>query len=137
MTAPHVPGHRVRVGCDVVALAEIENSLTQFGERYLRKVFTRGEVDECTGPNRIPRLAARFAAKEAVIKAFAEPESHFPLTEIEVVSVGPLPTLRLSGSVARLAAGQRWGETSVSLSHTDCHAAAVVAVVCADAPAAS
>lgn len=132
MPGMQTPFPGVRVGCDVVALSEIAESLGHFGERYLRRVFTQGEVDACAGENLIPRLAARFAAKEAVIKAFAEPDAHFVLTEIEVVRVGPLPTLRLTGSVARLAADRGWSQTSVSLSHTECHAAAVVAVICQD-----
>ena len=49
------------------------------------------------------RLAARFAAKEAVIKAFAEPDMPFPLREIEVTRDGPLPLLRLSGTLAERA----------------------------------
>lgn len=129
---PLAPG--VRIGCDVVALSEIADSISQFGNRYLQRIFTPDELDECGGPTRVPRLAARFAAKEAAIKAFAEPASHFVLTEIEIVNIGPLPTLRLTGSVAGLAAEQGWRQTSVSLSHTDCHGAAVVAVICAEVP---
>ena len=76
------------------------------------------------------RLAARFAAKEAVIKAFAEPDMPFPLREIEVVRDGPLPLLRLSGTLAERAQHQGWLSASLSLSHADCHAIAVVVVVC-------
>jgi hypothetical protein len=69
-----VDGHRVRVGCDVVAIEDVQDSLAAFGDRYLRKVFTASEINDCQGRNRVHRLAARFAAKEAVIKAFAEPD---------------------------------------------------------------
>ena len=74
-----VDGHRVRVGCDVVAIEDVQDSLAAFGDRYLRKVFTASEINDCQGRNRVHRLAARFAAKEAVIKAFAEPDMPFPL----------------------------------------------------------
>jgi holo-[acyl-carrier protein] synthase len=131
-----VDGHRVRAGCDVLAVQEVRDSLASFGDRYLRKVFTTGEIDDCHGLNRVHGLAARFAAKEAVIKAFAEPDMPFPLREIEVTREGPLPRLRLSGSVAERARLQGWRSSSLSLSHADCHAMAVVVVVCGDAGAA-
>ena len=125
-----VDGHRVRVGCDVAAIDEVQDSLATFGERYLRKVFTASEISDCEGRNQVHRLAARFAAKEAVIKAFAEPDMPFPLREIEVTRDGPLPVLRLSGTVAERAQRQGWLRSSLSLSHADCHAMAVLLVVC-------
>ena len=131
MTLPgEFDGHRVRVGCDVTEIEEIRNSLAAFGDRYLRKVFTAGEISDCEGRTKVHRLAARFAAKEAVIKAFAEPDMSFPLREIEVTADGPLPALRLSGTVAERARHQGWLTSSLSLSHADCHAMAVVVVLC-------
>lgn len=125
-------GHRLRIGCDVVALADVEYSIAQFGERYLRRVYTPAELRDCAGPDQVARLAARFAAKEAVIKALAEPSAAFGLNDVEVRRVRSMPTLLLSGAAARLAAEQGWVDSSLSLSHTTCHAAAAVAVTCAD-----
>ena len=131
MTLPsEIDGRRVRVGCDVQAIGEVADSLEKFGERYLRKVFTAGEIADCRGRNRVHGLAARFAAKEAVIKAFADPEMPFPLREIEITREGPLPQLRLSGTIAERAQQQGWLSSSLSLSHGDCHAMAVVVVTC-------
>ncbi len=124
-----IDGHRVRIGCDVLAVGDVADSLATFGDRYLRKVFTAGEIDDCQGRN-IHGLAARFAAKEAVIKAFADPDMAFPLREIEITRDGAVPRLRLSGSMAERARRQGWLSTSVSLSHADCHAMAVVVVAC-------
>jgi holo-[acyl-carrier protein] synthase len=132
-----VPSHRVRVGCDLVALSEVENSLSHFGQRYLDKMFTVAEQAQCAGVNQIARLATRFAAKEAVVKAFGEPGEPYPAHEIEVVSAGSVPSLQLTGSIARRAADQGWIDISVSLSHTDCHAGAVVVVVCSPTAEAS
>jgi holo-[acyl-carrier protein] synthase len=123
-------GRRVRTGCDVVAIADVRDSLAAFGDRYLHKVFTAGEINDCRGRDRLHGLAARFAAKEAVIKAFGEPDMPFPLREIEVTRDGPLPLLRLSGTLAARAQCQGWLSSSLSLSHADCHAMAVVLVVC-------
>lgn len=127
-----LPGHRIRVGCDVVAVEEIENSLASFEDRFLTRIYTADEVATCAGPNRVARLAARFAAKEAAIKAFARPDTAFVPLEIEVVTSDHLPTLRLTGSAAQLASEQRWQEVSVSITHADCHAAAVVVAVCTE-----
>jgi holo-[acyl-carrier protein] synthase len=126
-------GHRVRVGCDVVPFDDIADSLAAFGDRYLRKVFTASEINDCQGRNQVHKLAARFAAKEAVIKAFAEPDTAFPWREIEITKDGPLPLLRLNGTLAQRAQHQGWTNTSLSLSHADCHAMAVVLVVCSAA----
>jgi holo-[acyl-carrier protein] synthase len=128
-----VDGRRVRVGCDVAPVAEVRDSLATFGDRYLHKVFTASEIHDCQGRNRVHALAARYAAKEAVIKAFAEPDMAFPWREIEVTRDGPLPLLRLSGSLAERAQQQGWLSSSLSLSHADCHAMAVLLVVCSPA----
>jgi holo-[acyl-carrier protein] synthase len=125
-----IDGRRVRIGCDVVDIDDVQGSLAAFGDRYLRKIFTASEIDDCRGSNRLHRLAARFAAKEAVIKAFAQPDLPFPWREIEVTKDGPLPLLRLSGALAERAQHQGWLSSSLSLSHADCHAMAVVVVVC-------
>ena len=125
-----VDSHRVRVGCDVTDVADVANSLAAFGDRYLRTVFTTSEIHDCQGRNQVQRLAARFAAKEAVIKAFADPDMPYPWREIEVTRNGPLPLLRLTGTLAKSAQRQHWTSTSLSLSHTQCHAMAVVFVVC-------
>ena len=128
---PDLPdGTSVRVGCDIVTLAEVEHSVAEFGDRYLRKVFAEEEIRDCVGADRIGRLASRFAAKEAVIKVFGAPDAAFPLPEIVVTRSGAIPALHLTGSVARLAREHGWIESSLSLSHADCHAMAVVAVAC-------
>src|ERR1700739_2239012 len=125
-----IDGRRVRVGCDVVEVEDFPHSLAGFGDRYLRKVFTAREINDCRGSNRLHRLAARFAAKEAVIKAFAEPEMPFPWREIEVTRDGPLPLLRLSGTLAERAQHRGWLSSSLSLSHPDCHAMGFRCLVC-------
>ncbi|MEA3188974.1 MAG: holo-[acyl-carrier protein] synthase [Chthoniobacter sp.] len=59
------------IGVDVVETARIEASLSKFGERFLKRVFTIGEIDYSSSmPFPARHFAARFAAKEAVSKAF-------------------------------------------------------------------
>ena len=131
MTLPDGVDHdRIRVGCDVVDVDDVQGSLSAFGDRYLRKIFTAAEISDCRGRNQVQGLAARFAAKEAVIKVFAEPDMAYPWLEMEVTKDGPLPRLRLSGGLAERARRRGWLASSLSLSHTGCHAMAVVVVVC-------
>ncbi|MDQ6912570.1 MAG: holo-ACP synthase, partial [Verrucomicrobiota bacterium] len=59
------------VGVDIVENARIQHSLDRFGERFLHRVFTEGEIAYCRSMKFPARhLAARFAAKEAASKAF-------------------------------------------------------------------
>src|SRR5438270_10842315 len=61
----------VGIGVDLVECARIQHSLDRFGDRFLRRVFTDGEIEYSTSMKFPARhLAARFAAKEAVSKAF-------------------------------------------------------------------
>lgn len=122
-----------RTGCDLVSLGDIDESVESFGDRFLARVFTDRELRYCVGTQQRQRLAARFAAKEATIKALALPDMATPLREIEVVNdpAGP-PRVVLHGSIAEEARAQRWSSISVSLSHTDCHAMAVVVAIVID-----
>src|SRR6187399_1819731 len=65
---------RLRVGIDVVSVAEVAAALERFGDRYVKRVFTAREAAYCrAGAATAARLAVRFAAKEAAVKAL-EPE---------------------------------------------------------------
>jgi len=119
-----------RVGVDVATVADVQASLSRFGDRYLARVFTQHEHESCTGPPpvRASSLAARFAAKEATMKVLRVAEEAVIWRDIEVQS-GPYgaPELRLSGEAARLAdaiGAQSW---SVSLTHEGGLALAIVA----------
>ena len=65
----------------------------------------------------------------SVFKAFAVADLAVAPAEIEVVRVAGLPELRLTGAAAELAAQQGWQQSELTLSHTDCHAMAVVMVL--------
>jgi len=59
------------LGIDIVENRRIERSLKRFGEKFLKRIYTQAEIEYCfSQKNPIPCLAARWAAKEAVIKAF-------------------------------------------------------------------
>ena len=57
-------------GVDIIEIARVKDVAERHGERFLRRVYTSGEVAYCRG--RAPQLASRFAAKEAVMKALGD-----------------------------------------------------------------
>jgi holo-[acyl-carrier protein] synthase len=75
------------VGVDVVSANEVSRSLERFGERYVRRVFTPGEAAYCraaTGRVAAERFAARFAAKEATLKAVRPDTTAIDWRSIEI-----------------------------------------------------
>ncbi len=114
-----------RIGCDLLAVAEVRNSLDRFGDHYLRRVYTPHEVS--SSGRRPHQLAARFAAKEAVIKVLRPADTAVPLNAIEVQRrEGGWCEVKLSGPAAALAEDQALGDFQVSLSHEADYAIAVV-----------
>jgi holo-[acyl-carrier protein] synthase len=128
---------RTRVGVDITRVSEVHDSVTTFGDRYLGRVFTDRERAACAGGEAVRDrgLAARFAAKEALLKVL-----HTDLVdvavdwrEVEVLrTAGGWPELHLYGEVAQLARRSGLRETSVSLTHDGDLAMAVVVAVCGD-----
>jgi holo-[acyl-carrier protein] synthase len=117
----------LRVGIDLVQISRIAASREQFGERFLRRVFTDDEVAYALSspPHTDARLAARFAAKEAVIKVLRVDGEGINFRDIEVVrEPSGACSLALHGEVAKLAAGI--GEFALSMSHEGDYATAVV-----------
>ncbi len=111
------------VGIDLLEIDRLERALERH-PRLAERVFTRAERDYAEARARPARhLAARFAAKEAVVKALGL-SGGFGLGQIEVVAGEP-PTVRLSGRAADAAAGRR---VDLSLTHSRDFAAAVAIV---------
>ncbi len=121
----------LRVGLDLVDVSTVAESLRgAHRAHYLERVYTDREVATCTDPSGqvvAERLAARFAAKEATIKALPGSGDEIALTQIEVVEdpaggVG----LALSGHAAELFDASGAAEIALSLSHDGGFAAATV-----------
>lgn len=115
-----------RVGCDVISVADIDASITRFGERYLSRVFTAHEQSVCNGDTRSQRLAARFAGKEAVMKVLRPHDDAVPWTCIEIrrADWGGCE-VHLTGAAADLAQTCGLDDIQVSLSHENEYAMAV------------
>ncbi len=114
-----------RVGIDLVDIAEVEESLARFGDAYLHRVFTPREVAACGTDAR--RLAACFAAKEAMAKTLDIGDERFDWRSIEVmVARDGTATAELAGTSAEIAARARIARFGVSVSAAREYAAAVV-----------
>jgi holo-[acyl-carrier protein] synthase len=123
----------LRVGTDLISVATVAETLRgEHREHYLERIYTERELDDCRGPSgRIEpeRLAARFAAKEAAIKALPGAGEGVRLTTIEVVSDSSGQVeLELSGRAAELAEQAGASEIAVSLTHEAGLAAATVVI---------
>jgi holo-[acyl-carrier protein] synthase len=119
----------VGLGTDLVEIERLRKSVERFGERFLRRVFTEGEIAYCMRKkNFAESFAGRFAAKEAAAKALGTGISHgVSWTEFEVVrEPGRRPELALSGRAAAIAASLGVARTALSLTHTREMAMAVV-----------
>ncbi len=117
------------IGTDLAEVLRIQDAHTRFGDRFLRRVFTAGEIAySMRKANKHERLAARFAAKEALMKAIGTGLTRgVSWQDIEVVNLpSGKPTLRLTGQAAIHA--ERLGTRLIhlSLTHTATMAMAVV-----------
>jgi holo-[acyl-carrier protein] synthase len=117
------------MGVDLVECARIEHSLERFGDRFLHRVFTDGEITYSKSMKFPARhLAARFAAKEAVSKAFGTgigKAMGWKDIDVRKKESGE-PFLVLTGSAEALARSRGITSTLITLSHTDNHAMACV-----------
>lgn len=114
----------IGVGIDLTSPDEVRDSIRRFGDRYLKRVYTAGELRDSGGDP--SRLAARFAAKEATNKALRAPD-RLPWQSIEVQrGLTGAPELALTGAAEVLAAQRGCQRLAVSLTHERGHAAAVV-----------
>ena len=117
-------------GVDLIEVNRISRALTRHGDRFLQRVFTPAEVLYCR--NRIPELAARFAAKEAVSKALGVGMRMIAREGINWKDVEVLgdargkPLVRLRGRAAARSRELTLSEWAISLSHTGQYAIAFV-----------
>ena len=116
-------------GIDIAEVPRIREAISRYGERFLKRVFTEGEIEYCESKaNRVERYAARFAAKEAGMKAIGTGWNHgVRWRDIEVArKPGGRPTLLLHGQAAEFAAKLGATNIALSLTHTAEHAMAQV-----------
>jgi holo-[acyl-carrier protein] synthase len=119
----------IGIGVDLVECVRIQHSLDRFGEKFLHRVFTDGEIEYSLSMKFPARhLAARFAAKEAVSKAFGTgigKAMGWRNIDIQKKTSGE-PFLVFSGPAQELATKRGVTAALITLSHTDHHAVACV-----------
>ncbi|MFQ5898390.1 MAG: holo-ACP synthase [Candidatus Methylomirabilia bacterium] len=124
------------VGVDLVQISRLRQMVERWQERFLRRVFTEAELDYCfQRRDPIPHLAARFAAKEAALKALGTGlRMGISWRELEVRRMrGEPPTLMLSGRVKAIGEARGSSGWLLSLSHDGDYAFAQ-AVLLGDSP---
>jgi holo-[acyl-carrier protein] synthase len=111
----------VGTGIDIAEVQRIRKAIERHGERFLKRVFTDGEIQYCESKaNRAERYAARFAAKEAGMKAIGTGWNHgVRWRDFEVARrPGGRPILLLHGKAAEFAATLGATNVTLSLTHT-------------------
>jgi len=125
-------GVLIGLGCDLIEVERIARAIERHGERFLARTFTEEERAYCDSlkyPNK--NYAARWAAKEAVAKAFTTGIG----AELGWTSIGVYhgarsePLVRLDEQGAALLCALGGTDVLLSLSHTETHALAVAAIV--------
>lgn len=113
------------LGVDIIELSRIEAAVSRWGDRFLRRIYTEGELQ--FSKSRIPQLAGRFASKEAVMKALGTGTRGVSWREIEVVRArGQAPQIVLQGRAANRAQQMGIYRFSISISHSRDYAIAMV-----------
>jgi holo-[acyl-carrier protein] synthase len=119
----------VGTGVDIIEVNRVAEAIERFGERFLTRIFTESEIRYCNAKrNRVERFAARFAAKEAAMKALGTGlRRGVSWQHIEVGHLpGGRPTIIFTQAAAQIAAQLGAKHVSLSVSHTEEHAIAQV-----------
>src|ERR1700720_1879835 len=121
----------IGLGLDITEIDRIAATIERYGDRFLRRVFTDGEIAYCAR-RRVPAIhfAGRFAAKEAGMKALGTGHSQNVLwRDVEVIRHGGPPQLRFHAGAARRFAAMHAGASLLSITHTETLAFAQVLLV--------
>jgi holo-[acyl-carrier protein] synthase len=118
----------IGIGLDATEIPRIADTITRHGDRFLRRIFTDGEVRYCQERRHAAQhFAARFAVKEAAMKALGTGHSRGVLwRDVEVVRRGGPPQLQLHGAAARRFEAMGGRSSVVTITHTDTLAMAQV-----------
>jgi len=121
------------IGIDVVEVARVESSISEFGDKFLNRIFTEDEQSYCKRQKKPEiHLAARFAAKEAISKAFGTgigKDLSWLDLEISRRESGE-PEVSLRGAAEEFAQANGIVNVKISLTHADHYAAANAVALC-------
>tara|TARA_Y100001960_G_scaffold137384_1_gene145746 strand:+ start:1161 stop:1553 length:393 start_codon:yes stop_codon:yes gene_type:complete len=104
-------------GVDIIEIKRVEKVALSYGDRFLKRIYTDGEIKYCRG--RAPQLASRFAAKEAVMKALGTGIRGVGWRDVEVTRKrGMAPDIKLHGRAQKRASQIGLKGLAISLSHS-------------------
>ena len=104
-------------GVDIIEIKRVEKVAFSYGDRFLKRIYTDGEIKYCRG--RAPQLASRFAAKEAVMKALGTGIRGVGWRDVEVTRKrGMAPDIKLHGRAQKRASQIGLTGLAISLSHS-------------------
>ena len=113
-----------QIGVDIIEIERIEHAIQRFGQNFLKRVYTERELEAY---RQTASLAARFAAKEAVMKTLDSPAWGISFKEIEILSnANGKPFVLLHGKAQQYARKLDLSAFAVSLSHCRDYAVAMV-----------
>jgi holo-[acyl-carrier protein] synthase len=112
-------------GIDVVEISRIRAAIDSWGDRFLKRIYTEREIKYCRG--RLPQLTARFAGKEAVMKALGTGNHRLSWRDIEILpDQHGAPLVHLYGRARSRVEELDIAELTISLSHSREYAIASV-----------
>jgi len=123
----------IGLGLDATDITRVAATIDRYGDRFLRRIFTDGEIAYCTR-RREPAIhfAGRFAAKEAAMKALGTGRSQGVLwRDVEVVRRGGPPRLAFHGGAARRFAAMGGSSSLLTITHAETLALAQVLILAA------
>ncbi len=119
----------IGLGVDLIEIDRVKRAHLKHGQRFIDRLFTPGEAQYCLRKkDPYPSLSGRFAAKEAVIKAFSHGfGSRWKWTQIEVVrEPSGKPALKLTGIMEKLRAQRKINQMHLTIAHSKRDATATV-----------
>ncbi len=108
------------LGIDIIEISRIKESIDEYGNNFLQKVYTPKEIEYCsTKANKYQHFAARFAAKEAVYKAFSTSHQEgLSWQDIEITNEpSGMPIVKLNGKLKSFLSKDK--DLKISISHSD------------------
>ena len=126
----------MKIGCgtDIIEISRIRQSIEQFGDVFIKKIFTQSEISYCEGKNiaKYQHYAARFAAKEAIYKAINNFEKieNADFLDAEIINgINGKPSIRFCNKLEYM----NMYHADISISHCKEYAMAMVIIMGEDA----
>lgn len=113
-------------GVDIIEIDRVKEAIAKYGKDFEKRVCTERELKGISGPSEVVRMAGRFAAKEAIIKAFGNAkEKPLVLNEIEILNKKDgSPNVFLKGEALKLKGKLKVKDILISISHSRDYAVA-------------